>query len=193
MKTKMVITVAVLAWALSAPLRSGVAGKSSESSDKQSAADGFVRWGENGHFYKAVYVPKGISWTEAKAAAEQEGGYLATLTSSKENDFVFSLIDDERFWYLVVSGAGKSYRGPWIGGYQEEGAREPDGGWKWVTGEEFRYTRWASGQPNDFGTQNENRLHYYNMGNMRKYWNDRPNETPGHKIVGYIIEKEEIE
>ena len=149
----------------------------------------FVKWPENGHSYKAVCVPKGISWTQAKAAAEREGGYLVTITSSKENDFVFKLIDEGRFWNLYISNAGKSCRGPWIGGYQEEGAREPNGGWKWVTGEEFRYNRWASGQPNDFGTKNENRLHYYNPGKRRKYWNDMPDVPLENMIIGYIIEK----
>ena len=155
------------------------------------SAKEFVQWSGNGHFYKAVYVPKGISWTQAKAEAEREGGYLATITSSKENDFVFRLIDEDRFWNLYISNAGKSCRGPWIGGYQEDDAREPNGGWKWVTGEEFRYMRWASGQPNDFGTQNEKRLHYYNLGKRRKYWNDMPDVPLEHKIIGYIIEKEE--
>ncbi len=155
------------------------------------SAEEFVQWSGNGHYYKAVYVPKGISWTQAKAAAEREGGYLATITSSKENEFVFRLIDEDRFWSVFVFSDGKSCKGPWIGGYQEDGAREPNGGWKWVTGEEFRYKKWASGQPNDFGVPNENRLHYYNLGKRRKYWNDRPNAVPDHKILGYVIEKEE--
>lgn len=36
-----------------------------------------VRWAGNGHLYEAVYVPEGISWSSAEAAAEQAGGHLA--------------------------------------------------------------------------------------------------------------------
>jgi hypothetical protein len=108
------------------------------------SAGQFVQWQKNGHYYKAVYVPEGISWIKAKADAERAGGYLATVTSSKENAFIFSLIEDERFWHCCVTPShGKEYLGPWIGGYQEDGSREPDRGWKWVTGEEFSYEKWA--------------------------------------------------
>src|SRR5262249_35620494 len=35
----------------------------------------------NGHYYKVISVPGGITWLDAKAAAEALGGYLATITS----------------------------------------------------------------------------------------------------------------
>lgn len=192
MKTKAVIITVMLASVFPIALWSGAAGDKSGAADTQSSADAFVQWSENGHFYKAVYVPEGISWTAAKAAAEQAGGYLATITSSKENDFVFELIDKNRFWKLYVTpNLGKEYLGPWIGGYQEDGAREPDSGWKWVNGEKFRYKKWCSGEPTGlWGNRNENRLHYYNVGSIRPYWNDAPDSTKGYEIFGYIIEKE---
>ncbi len=55
-----------------------------------------VEWstgvGGNGHLYEAVEAQLGISWTEARDAAISKGGYLVTLTSQAENDFVFGLI-----------------------------------------------------------------------------------------------------
>lgn len=59
--------------------------------------------------------------------AEEQGGYLATITSSEENNFVFELIDHAEFWYKT----GPDDIGPWIGGYQPTGSAEPEGGWTW--------------------------------------------------------------
>ena len=106
-----------------AGIRSGIAAVAVAASGGE-----FVKWPENGHFHKAMYVPQGIRWAQAKAAAERKGGYLATITSSKENRFVFSLIDEDRFWNLRITDVDKENAGLWIGGYQEAGAREPNGG-----------------------------------------------------------------
>lgn len=85
----------------------------------------------------------------ANALAEQAGGHLATLTTPEENNFVFRLIkDDKRFWR---DHGDNSYVGPTFGLYQTEGAREPDGGWVWVTGEPNDWIPWYPGQPNNSG------------------------------------------
>jgi hypothetical protein len=67
---------------------------------------------ENGviHTYKAVIAP-GITWTHARDAAIAEGGHLATITSSEENDLVFSHIQSRSYWSLC---RGNMF-GPWIG------------------------------------------------------------------------------
>lgn len=44
---------------------------------------------DNGHVYQSVSVPEGVTWDEGYALAQNMGGYLATLTSSQENQFVF--------------------------------------------------------------------------------------------------------
>ena len=163
------------------------------------SADEFVHWPKNGHYYKVVYVPEGISWTQAKARAEQEGGYLATITSSRENKFVFNLIDEKRFWQYhkhdrigigIIVGIG-----PWIGGYQEAGAREPDGGWKWVTGEKFDYTKWALHEPTGrWRGKNENRIQYYSTtpNERASTWNDTADGLPDdpYPVYGYVVEKD---
>ena len=59
-----------------------------------------VQWSGNGHYYEAISVPEGISWTNAKTAAELADGYLASITSEAENEFVFGLINDAKFWRL---------------------------------------------------------------------------------------------
>jgi len=50
-----------------------------------------IQWkiedGGNDHFYEKVVIP-GISWNDAKVAAELAGGYLATITSAEEQAFI---------------------------------------------------------------------------------------------------------
>ena len=46
----------------------------------------------NGHHYY-VYNPDDITtWKEARQYCESKGGYLATITSKEENDFVYSYL-----------------------------------------------------------------------------------------------------
>ena len=84
---------------------------------------------EDGHAY--YRIDQGMTWSEAKEFCESLGGHLVTITSAEEQAEVESLIKD---------APQKQY---WIGGYN-------DGGWKWVTGERWNYTHWASGEPNDY-------------------------------------------
>ena len=147
-----------------------------------------VEWpisaGGNGHYYEAVLVPEGISWDDAKAAAEAKGGHLVTITSEAENEFVYNLVaGDDRYWFIDAYNNGN---GPWLGGYQPEGSPEPAGGWTWITGEPFSYTNWDINQPdNSQGT--ENRLDFLGTGTLKSpKWNDLPHYWSGPK--GYIVE-----
>jgi hypothetical protein len=150
----------------------------------------FVQWSGNGHWYQAVLAP-GISWPDADAAARGAGGYLASIGSEEENLFVFSLIDSSEYWAGFQHSPGR-YRlvGPWLGGYQEPGSEEPDGGWMWVDGQPFTYTNWAPGEPSNDGG-NESYLHFYTKDDTgpalpTPTWNDR-NEQWG-LIRGYVVE-----
>ena len=90
----------------------------------------------------------------------------------------------------VIAGLGMIY-GPWLGGFQPDGAPEPDGGWQWVTGEEWSYTNWGIGEPNDI--TGEQYLHFDNLGELAEpspRWNDYRNDGvfPVHSfIVEYPI------
>jgi len=123
--------------------------------------------GGNGHSYMAVRMPGAVSWTDANDIAQRLGGYLATITSEAENEFVFRLADDDTYWYH-----GINWRGPWIGGYQSPGASEPDGGWRWVTAEPFDYQNWDAGQPNNYNGTAENYVIYGNQRRRVNTWND---------------------
>ena len=137
--------------------------------------------GGNGHLYEAVAAQPGISWTQARNAAELAGGYLVTLTSQAENDFVFGLVDNDIYWYH-----GINLRGPWIGGFQPQGSPEPDGNWQWVTGESFDFQNWNIGQPNEFNWNNENSIHLGNQATRTSDWNDVPADFA--EIQSYVIE-----
>ena len=143
--------------------------------------------GGNGHAYHGVPVGEVISWTSADRAATLAGGYLATITSQQENDFVFGLIgDDPACWRTLTATL---YMGPWLGGYQPAGAPEPAGGWLWVTGEPFEYTAWLSVEPSG---PNEDRLHYMGRtGSPDAAWNDQP-DSHGWGPMTYLVEYDPV-
>lgn len=140
----------------------------------------------NGHYYEFV-TASGISWTDAKNAAEARTflgmqGYLVTVTSAEENAFVSS----------KLAGQG------WMGA-SDAGA---EGDWRWVTGPEGSanggagtafwsgngsgtnvngmYDNWNSGEPNDSG--GEDYAHFLSDGQ----WNDYPHQLGN--IQGYVVE-----
>jgi hypothetical protein len=139
--------------------------------------------GGNGHYYEAVYDADGISWggAEVKAKAEDEiwpdhTGHLATVTSSAENTFVAD----------CMVGVHETF---WIGGYQPSGSIEPKGGWSWITGdEEWIYSNWRSGEPNDNGDENALSMHASDHplgGEWPGTWNDLASDT---LLYGYVVE-----
>jgi hypothetical protein len=151
-----------------------------------------VQWSGNGHWYEAVYVSDGIRWDDAKLATENVNGclngYLATSTSEAENNFIFSLISDPKFWFMGVWPAEYSF-GPWLGGYQIDKTQEPAGNWQWVMGDPWSFTNWAEGEPNDNLGQ-EDYLHFFTNTNPGVLtpgptWNDAPNTN---LLRGYIVE-----
>ncbi|MCH7547489.1 MAG: hypothetical protein IID30_13900 [Planctomycetes bacterium] len=143
--------------------------------------------GGNDHFYQAVKVPAGISWTDADAMAISLGGHLATLTSLEENDWVFNnIVNDPSLWTFNADA-----KGPWIGGFQNPASpsySEPNGGWEWVTGEAWGFTNWMSGQP-DNAFPGEHYLHFFNIPDeiIVNQWNDIWDEA-GFKIISFVVE-----
>ena len=96
----------------------------------------------------------------------------------------FSLIQDAQYW----DDHGTNVFGPWLGGYQKDGAEEPAGGWHWVTDEAWSYTAWAAGEPNNEAV-NENVLAYMGKGEAAATWNDGVDKVPTSPTSpGYIVE-----
>jgi PEP-CTERM motif len=150
-----------------------------------------VQWssasGGNNHYYEFVqvadpYTGTNNSWATAKAAADATvfngmTGYLATITSQGENDFVASL----------VLGTFSQFEGAWLGGKAPEG---------WLDGPEngqsFTYTNWGGMEPNNSGQA------YMNIGTLFSgiepgQWAD--DSVPGglpssvtDPVIGYFVE-----
>ncbi len=134
------------------------------------------------HYYDAIERPAGIDWADAVAEAASVRGYLVTLTSLDENDFVFSWVDTLSYWFERADG---SFAGPWTGGFQPPGSTEPDGNWQWVTGEPFDFSNWSSGEPNDGG--GEDRIHFGEVtGDRVPTWDDLDGNDPD--LRGYLLE-----
>ena len=153
---------------------------------KATLVEWLVSEGGNGHFYEAIAVPTGITWTEASEAANSAGGHLATITSQEENDFVFSLVDDDVFWFQW-----SSLHGPWLGGYQPEGSSEPDGDWQWVTGEPFDYTNWFGSQPDNWQWNDcaeQDYLYFFSGSPRQSTWNDNWDGCSTKEAHGYVVE-----
>ena len=135
-----------------------------------------------GHSYQFVSPSGGLTWDQARIEALGIGGHLATITSSAEEAFLIS--------------AFPAIGGPhiWLGGYQPEGSQEPNGNWRWITGESWgdinirrsvqSYTNWDSGEPNNSG--DENCLQYTDGVTG---WND---ENCGSTVDFYLVEFEPL-
>ena len=141
------------------------------------------------HYYQFI-SDIGITWTDAKIAAENSTyyglqGYLATISALDE-----ALLVGEQ-----ASGTG------WIGGSDEQ----QEGVWKWVTGPEKgtvfwngvengstpNFAYWNQGlEPNNFG--DENYAHITEIGIGKKgSWNDLSNTGANigpYQPKGYVVE-----
>ena len=98
----------------------------------------------NRHYYQLVEIYPGLNWSEAKAAAEaleynRRPGYLATITTEQEQDFVVSNFPKLRPNHV------------WLGASDEAN----EGWFSWITGESDgygigrggMYANWDSGEP----------------------------------------------
>ena len=122
-----------------------------------------VQWsvddGGNDHWYQVIDVEGGFSIEEAEARARALGGYLVSLTSPEEDQWVYATFD--------------AYD-RWIGAYQDIRSNEysePAGGWRWMSGEPMDYSNWSGVGPdnNDISdAPHEEWAHYCCDGR----WND---------------------
>jgi hypothetical protein len=125
----------------------------------------------NGHYYSLVISQESpLNWYEARVVAESMefnglSGYLATVTSQQEEDFIISNFPEVYPQYV------------WLGASDEAS----EGNWKWITGETWDYTDWAIGEPN--GGTYENCLQY---GDYQEWWNDAP--CYEHETYFYLVE-----
>jgi hypothetical protein len=101
----------------------------------------------NGHYYE--YIGNALSFDDALAAAGAasylgNGGYLATVTSQSEQDFIFNSVTTQATWF---SGTDRGAEGvwKWVAG-PEAGTIFWNGG---VGGSSPTYANWSGGEPNN--------------------------------------------
>ena len=168
----------------------------------------------NGHYYQLV-ASSSVSWATAKTAAEAstyEGltGYLVTVTSESENNFLKSKISTNTW---IGASDNSTYTST-----SYSAGQPTEGTWQWVSGPEngktfhcqvevlngdndvkapaasnecsvatgYSYEDWKSGEPNDHpgvGGGDEDCAHLYGNGSG---WNDLPCDDVG--VHAYIIE-----
>ena len=123
---------------------------------------------KDGHYY--YLYDNEVDWHGAKAFCEAMGGYLMTITDSKEQAIAEEL----------KSKGSSDFEGYFIGAVNKDDGKT----WKWVTGEDWSYTNWDDSQPDTFnGTE-----HYAEIWKAGK-WNDRDSYNNGSKD-GFILEIE---
>lgn len=123
-----------------------------------------------------------LSWFEARDYCESIDGYLATITSSQEQQAILALID---------AGKQKQY---WLGGTD----KDLEGTWCWVTGEDWSYDNWHLKPKKN---TDENFLQIYRTQGKSMFskpykWNDinmnntMPESTDIHSLehIGFICE-----
>lgn len=144
--------------------------KTEDKADAKKAAE--YAYSES-HRYEVVSERK--TWSEAQAACEEKGGYLATVTN------------EEEFKKVLEVAEASDRKVLWLGA-----KRESDNNFAWITKETFSYTSWLSGEPNNEGG-NENYLVMF-LVNDQWVWADVPEDLSPYYSeaqVGYICEYNE--
>ena len=156
---------------------------------------------ENGHFYEYVEATD-IDWTTAQSEAETKEyfglqGYLATITSSEEQEF--------------IENNGQTEENAWIGASDAT----TEGDWQWVTGPEAgtefwsgdgngsavgnEYNNWSETEPNNLlttdPTNGEDYAHIQGKSSLGDSlsgaWNDLPDNgstDAAYEVNGYLVE-----
>lgn len=125
--------------------------------------------------HRYTLVKEAMTWDDAQAYCEAHGGYLATITSADEYAQVLALMPDSADTAIC-----------WVGGQRADNA------WRWVTGEDFSFDSWASGEPNNDGGT-EDKLVLLRTPELAWGWYDVPNDVSAYYKpyrMGFVMEQE---
>lgn len=128
---------------------------------------------------KYKVINESMTWHEAKEYCEKLGGHLVTITSKEEQNFINSLLNEDKnlYWIGLVSN---------------------NNNWEWITGEDYKYTNWAKDEPNNDFNNTEDVVQIYGKNHNDFYkgeWNDSRSDSGTMKFwkltnVGFICEFE---
>lgn len=109
----------------------------------------------DGHYYYVYNLDTVTTWEEAKEYCESQGGYLATITSREEDQFVYNYLRNNFDYESAYFGLTD---------------RDKEGTWLWDNGEVSSYTNWHSGEPNSENPNEDFAMYYYKYSDGT--WND---------------------
>ncbi|KAM4611435.1 ladderlectin-like [Polymixia lowei] len=84
-----------------------------------------------------IYVPTRRTWAESERNCLSLGGNLASINSAQE----YHRVQD------MIRKLAKGFPRTWLGGHDAT----QEGVWLWSDGEQFSYTNWHHGQPDNGG------------------------------------------
>ena len=123
--------------------------------DEPNIPEGAVLNTLNGHYYY-VYHEK-MTPQASQNFCEQQGGYLVTITSQEEQDFVHSIAANSGISLITLGGTDDGHEGTW----------------EWMNGEEWTSENWDIGydqrEPNNGYGAGQNYLQMYSD---RGVWDD---------------------
>lgn len=125
--------------------------------------------------HRYTLVQEAMTWDDARAYCDAHGGHLVTITSAEEYDQVLALMPDSGDTAIC-----------WVGGCRAGDA------WEWVTGEEFSFASWATGEPNNDGGT-EDRLVLLRTPELTWGLYDVPNDVSAYYKpyrMGFVMEQE---
>lgn len=152
--------------------------------------DGSVFFSENNHVYQVVTPASPVTWAQAKTAAEGKSyggvsGYLATIISQSEHDFVRARISDSG-WLgandIASEGVWRWVTGPEAGTQFWQGGTAATGG-RVITGQ---YANWNISEPNNSGNDEDCAEIYFPGTTQDGKWNDlNCSQTRPNYVVEY--------
>lgn len=124
----------------------------------------------NNHTY---HLLSASSWEDAAEAARGLDGFLTTIDSAEENQWVFD----------TFASFDNQSRHLWTGLSDTDN----DGVYKWHDGSPFYYNNWGESQPSEGGDEDYVHIASTNMGNiMPASWNDLENDPQYFPVYGVV-------
>ena len=142
---------------------------------------GYFYNGVNGHFYRPIST--GATYTNARALSLQQTfkgqqGYLVTITSASEDQFIFNNVPQGNIWFALTDEA---VEGQWrIDAGPEAGTLIKTSNGQTAGNIQGQYNNWAGGEPNNSGNE-DYAVTKWGGGSQ---WNDLPN----HFSNPYVVE-----
>jgi len=147
----------------------------------------------NGHYYQ--YVNNVVTWAAAEADVANNPltytfngmrGYLATVTSSGENDFVTSRVGSAAVWLGARRDQTNAHNTGTNAWYWTDGPEKDTNFFVQGTGAvNGAFINWNTNEPNGTGTSGESALQLLSGGTGK--WNDLQ-ASDGSQNLGYVVE-----